>query len=356
MDRRLLSDLLDGLSLHEFCPRDLAVYGLSRDSRTVRNGDCYLAVQGHRAHGLEFLPQAIERGASAVLWETSPQLSIHDCDCPPSLVTIGVDELNSNLGLIASRFYAAPSQSMRVAAVTGTDGKTSVTHFIAQMAAARWANSGLIGTLGYGPLGQLRTGVNTTPDALSVHRVLSDLYRCGIRHAAIEASSHGLRQGRLNGVHIDVAVLTNLGHDHSDYHGSQAAYADAKMKLFDAGPRAAALNKDDVFSQRIAERLADRKCELVFYSLNDSGADVYASSIRCSDKGSELSLRLFGQMFTIQSKVLGRFNVANLLAAAAALHAWGLPAGGNCRIAKARATGAGTHEPAQRARHAASDY
>ena len=326
MAERLLSNLLDGLSLHGACPQHFTVHGISHDSRTVSDGDFYMALPGQRVHGLDFLPQALARGATAVAWDASPHTSIAAPSCPPSVPMIGVEQLKKNLGLIAERFYAAPALAMHVAAVTGTDGKTSVAHFIAQLAAAQWGDCGLIGTLGYGHYDQLRATINTTPDALCIHRTLAELYRAGVRHAAIEASSHGLHQERLSKVHLEVAVLTNLGRDHLDYHGSMNAYADAKMKLFMARPRAAVLNRDDPFSQRVVQQSADRIGQIVFYSLQDPAADIYAESIQCSDRGSAFTVHLFGQAFKVHTKVLGRFNVANMLAAAAVLYLWGVPA------------------------------
>lgn len=324
MAEHLLSSLLDGLSTHGPCPPHFFVHGLSQDSRTVCDGDLYLATRGARAHGLDFLPQALERGARAVAWETPAQESDRRPDRQFPIPNVGVDELKKNLGLIAERFYAMPSAAMRLAAVTGTNGKTSVSHFIAQLAAAKWGDSGLIGTMGHGRFGQLQASVNTTPDALTIHRVLADLYRAGVRHAALEASSHGLVQNRLAGVRVDAAVLTNLGHDHLDYHGSAHAYADAKMKLFTAEPRMAVLNMDDDFSQRIAQRLPTDK--IIYYSAEGQrAAAVRAQSIQSSSDYSSFTVQAFGRTFKTQIKAPGRFNVANALAALAVLYLWDLP-------------------------------
>jgi UDP-N-acetylmuramoyl-L-alanyl-D-glutamate--2,6-diaminopimelate ligase len=225
------------------------VIGLATDSRRVRPGDVFFALRGGNRHGLEFLEAVQAAGAIAVVWEPP-----YTGDLPPAgsgAPLLVLPDLRRNLGLIASRFYDQPSCRMAVVGITGTDGKTSCAHFIAQaLSDAETGPCGLLGTLGLGVYGAAEPTLHTTPEVLTVQRWLAKLAAGGRRYAVMEASSHALDQGRVEGVEFMVAVLTHLSRDHLDYHGTLEAYAAAKRRLFlNHRPRWAVLNLDDAFGQ-----------------------------------------------------------------------------------------------------------
>lgn len=317
----LLAGLVDGVV------PELRVKGLVTDSRAVAAGDLFLAVAGARRHGLEFVGQALERGAAAVIWEPRD-------GCAPGALPVpqlAVKGLGQRLGLIAGRFYAHPSRALHCIGVTGTDGKTSVTHFIAQAMQAAGRPCGLLGTLGYGVYGALEKPTHTTPDALRLQAELAALRDKGVAAAAMEASSHALHQGRCNGVAFDTAVLTNLSRDHLDYHGTVLAYADAKRRLFEMpGLSNWVINADDEFGRELLGR-APAGVRLIAYSTAaDAGRPagggewLHARSVQAHPRG--LHIELAGSMGTavMETHLLGGFNAANLLAALGALLAAGV--------------------------------
>ena len=173
-------------------------------------------MQGLRQHGLEHSSQAIANEAAALVWESSSEIDVESL--PKEVPCLEVKDLQAKLGQICQRFYSNPSAHMNVIAVTGTDGKTSVTQFIAQALHQLNSVCGVMGTLGYGVYPNFEAASHTTPDAVRVHGLLHDLYLDEVKNVVLEASSHGLSQGRLSGVEVDTAVFTNLGRDHMDYH------------------------------------------------------------------------------------------------------------------------------------------
>lgn len=296
--------------------QDVAVGGLALDSRRVEAGDVFCAVQGMHTHGLEHVGEALARGAVAVLSDRSFEV-------PSDVPLIVLPGLAAELGPIAARFHGDPSRRMTVIGVTGTDGKTSVSHFIAQALDQDSANAGLVGTLGYGLVGRLKRHGNTTPDALSLQAALAELAQDGARWVVMEASSHGLEQGRLNGVAFDQAVLTQLARDHLDYHGTLEAYAAAKRRLFTwPGLDYAILNLDDDFGRALAGDL-DPAPYLLGYTLQDRsapGVEVVAGrDVRLKPQGFSMRVVTPWGESHVESALYGRFNAANLLAALASL-------------------------------------
>ena len=236
----------------------LEVAGLATDSRALQPGDLFLAAQGLQAHGLRHVEQALARGAAAVVWEPVEDAELQRLAASLAVPAVAVPGLGHKLGIIADRFYAHPTVGMRIIGVTGTDGKTSVTHFIAQALSAAGRACGLLGTLGYGVYGALRTPTHTTPDALRLQAEFAALRDQGVRQAAMEVSSHALHQHRTAGVAFHTAVLTHLSRDHLDYHGSVEAYAEAKRRLFTTpGLACAVLNVADAFGRQLAQQLRD---------------------------------------------------------------------------------------------------
>lgn len=320
-----LRSLLEGLAP---VPGRLAcdVTGLANDSRRVRPGDLFLATRGLHHHGLEFLPAVRAAGAAAVAWEPPYEGPVSGGG-DRGLPLIAVQGLGRKLGLIAERFYGEPCKSLEIVGITGTDGKTSCAHFIAQSLDA----CGLLGTLGYGVHGQLRQASHTTPDAVTLWCWLAQLRDRGMRRVAMEISSHALDQGRVAGLRCTVAVLTHLTRDHLDYHGSLAAYAAAKSRLFlEQPPGCAVLNMDDALGRQLALQLMGSPTKIIGYGLRQrspQGLDafVWGQGLDLSATGLEMQVLSSWGSGRLSTQLLGRFNASNLLAALAALRALAVP-------------------------------
>jgi UDP-N-acetylmuramoyl-L-alanyl-D-glutamate--2,6-diaminopimelate ligase len=231
--------------------------------------------------------------------------------------------LREHVGEIAARFFDRPSAAMHVIGVTGTNGKTSIVQLLAAALQDLGARAATIGTLGAGLVGQIAAGERTTPDAISVHGLLADFRDRGASHVAMEVSSHALDQGRVNAVDFDVAVFTNLTRDHLDYHGTMANYGAAKAKLFAwPGLRTAVINVDDAFGRELAASLP-QAVRVLRYGIDAADADVHARAVQTHGDGLAFELVTPWGKAAIASGLLGRFNVANLLAVAACLGALG---------------------------------
>lgn len=300
--------LLDDLKARGVTPARLTL-----DSRRVQPGDVFLALPGAHADGRQFIADALARGAAAVLAEAGTKVSPGG-----TAPLLEVDHLATLAGEIAHLVYGRPSEQMWLCGVTGTNGKTSVSQWIAQAMNALGCQCGVIGTLGNGFPPDLEVSPNTTPDAVTLHATLARFVRDGAVACAMEVSSIGLDQGRANGAHFDVAVYTNLTRDHLEYHGTMAAYGAAKAKLFDwPGLNHAVLNLDDPFGRELAARLAGR-VHTFGYTLGDArGTDVVLRATNLSETGAGLSFTLNGVSFA--APVVGRFNASNLLAVIGAL-------------------------------------
>ncbi len=299
--------------------------GVSHDSRAVRPGDLFLAYPGARSDGRRYIADALAKGAVAVLWEKSGFIWDHTLHCPHHFP---VEQLAALAGHIAHAVYGRPSEQLWLAGVTGTNGKTSVTQWLAYALARLGHPCAVIGTLGNGLPGHLAASANTTPDAVSLHQLLSGFQRQELNHVAMEVSSIGLHQGRTNGALISAAAFTNLSRDHLDYHGSLDAYAATKSLLFDhPGLKHAVLNLDDAFGQDLAHKLAGSRVRRIGYSLEgQSGADevIRAVDIRATSTGQAFKLTWAGHSYPLEVPLLGRFNIANLLCVAGLLHAAGI--------------------------------
>ena len=297
---------------------DTHVSGLSIDSRLVKKGDLFLALSGSHSNAADHIKEAISRGANAVVAEGN--LNKGKVFEDGLAVELFVDSLKEKVGLIADRFYRSPSLDMSVIGVTGTNGKTSVTHYLAQYFADDQHLSGVIGTLGYGVIGKTFSGLKetgfTTPNAVAVHRCLAELRDAGVSNVFMEVSSHGLSQGRVDSVRFEGAVFTNLTREHLDYHGSMDAYAESKCKLFRSPDlKFAVVNDDDNFSGQVLESIS-------------SGVNVFTYGIKSAADISVLNYQLdidsvstiradittpAGE-FNIHSSLIGLFNLSNLLA------------------------------------------
>ncbi len=297
---------------------------LTLDSRTAASGDVFVALKGANVDGLDWAAKAIAQGASAVLYE--PREAAVDLPVPSAAVA----DLRRGLGVIASDFYGRPSEKMAGVGVTGTNGKTSVSHWTSALLTRLGVPCAAIGTIGTFFEGkQFPAPALTTPDAASTQTLFRDLQRAGAAGFAIEASSIGLDQGRLLGTAFRTAVFTNLTRDHLDYHGTFEAYEAAKAILFDwPGLQCAVINGDDACGRRFIERTVKRGVRTIAYTIEGrafEGAEVLsAASIHPAAAGTGFTACWQGRAHDVSVKALGRFNVSNLLATAGAALSLGL--------------------------------
>jgi UDP-N-acetylmuramoyl-L-alanyl-D-glutamate--2,6-diaminopimelate ligase len=309
-------------------PHDLEISGLVQDSRMVARGDAFVAIgpvanSAPAAHGLNFVAQAAAAGAVVVLFEPPvPAGFVLPADL--RLPIIAVPGLRARLGAMADRFHAEVTRAMTMVGVTGTNGKTSTVQLLAQAWTLRGRRAGTVGTLGVGLYGQAVPTGFTTPLVLQLHRALAQLHEQGADAIAMEVSSHALDQGRVDGVHFDVAVFTNLTRDHLDYHGTMEAYGEAKAKLFAwPGLRAAVINLDDAFGADLDARLPADVRAVGVSSRDAAGAIVRADEVALDLNGIGFVLCIGEERHAVRSPLLGRFYVDNLLAVAGALYALG---------------------------------
>jgi len=303
---------------------DFDVTGVEIDSRRVSPGDLFLACKGSgAAHGLSFIEQALQRGAAAVAWEPAPGVSEPDIGVPQ----VPVPQLSQRAGEIAARFHGEPSQHLYCVGVTGTDGKTSTAYLIAQAFDALQQPCGYLGTIGMGRVGKLDVNTHTTPDPVRLQQWLAQMRSAGVRAIAMEVSSHALDQARVAGTLFRTAVLTNVTRDHLDYHGTVEAYAAAKHRLFARdGLVTAVLNRDDARGREWIAEQRDR-IEVIAYGIGGDAPAIphlIARDVALDANGLRFTVDSHLGRVQIRSRLLGRFNVYNLLAALGALLGHGI--------------------------------
>jgi UDP-N-acetylmuramoyl-L-alanyl-D-glutamate--2,6-diaminopimelate ligase len=300
------------------CPNP-EVTGVAHDSRAVEPGDLYVAVVGQRFDGRDFARDAVARGAVAV---AGPLPAAG----PPSGIGVSwviADEPRALLGPFAALVYGHPDRELVLAGVTGTNGKSTVATLIAAILDAAGLPAGFVGTLGYRFGAQSFPGGHTTPEASDLFRTLRRMRDAGAQAVAMEVSSHALDMGRVAGAQFDVGVFTNLTRDHLDYHPTMESYFAAKRRLFDQlkpGARAV-VNLDDPWGRRLAAELPNA----LTFGAGGTGADVEALESKLDAAGTHAVLRTPRGTLRFSSPLLGLYNLANLLAAAAAAEALDLP-------------------------------
>ncbi len=307
-----LSDLLAG-DIAVPSQYDPVITGITLDSRKVQPGDLFLALRGSRVDGCEFINAAMEKGAAAVLRE-SPADAGFEIRCQIPLIP--VPDLGQRAGAVAARFYGTPSAAMQVVGITGTNGKTSCSHFLAQ-ALGGTSPVGVVGTLGSGLFGKLRESGNTTPDPVTLQAQLAQFRDNGARYTVMEVSSHALEQGRVWGVCFDTAVFTNLSRDHLDYHGSMTNYGAAKRKLFTMpGLCRAVINVDDEFGRELLNSLPAgiSRCGYTLEGRSGAAVTVAGTELNLSPHGLRMKVQTPWGSCELNSPLLGRFNASNLLA------------------------------------------
>jgi UDP-N-acetylmuramoyl-L-alanyl-D-glutamate--2,6-diaminopimelate ligase len=287
----------------------------------------FFAWPGERADGRGHIAEAVGRGVAAVVWEAEGFAWRPEWRVPNAAVS----GLRQQAGALAHAFYGRPSATLWTCGVTGTNGKTTCSQWIAAALGGAGRKCGVIGTLGAGFPGALEDAGHTTPDVLELHRLLADLRGAGAGAVAMEVSSHALVQGRVDGVAFDCALFTNLTHDHLDYHGTMHAYGEAKARLFDgAGLECAVLNLEDAFGAQLAARLAARGVRTIGYRLTPGGAPgEFLAAARVA--GRRVTIASSWGEATVALPVLGAYNVANALGVAGALVASGMAFGDAAR-------------------------
>ena len=297
------------------CPRRITA-----DSRRVEPGVAFAAYPGLHFDGRAYIPDTLAQGASAVLWDPNNFRWHPEWQVP----NVSVDRLQQRLGAIAEFIYGSPSRALWMTAVTGTNGKTSCAQWIAHAQEACGRRSAVLGTLGNGLVGALAPSTHTTPDITVLHEMLAQFHAAGAASVVMEVSSHGLDQGRVNGVKFDIALFTNLSRDHLDYHGTMAAYGAAKARLFSwPGLKTVVVNADDAFGQRLIETARSRGQRLLTYGA--SSADVVATGISMNAAGMVLDVGTPWGRTTLTAPVVGAFNAQNLLGVLAVLLASDIP-------------------------------
>jgi UDP-N-acetylmuramoyl-L-alanyl-D-glutamate--2,6-diaminopimelate ligase len=299
---------------------DRPISGLVIDSRRVVPGMLFFALPGQRADGASFIDEAVSRGAVAIVTQKMPAF-------PPAKVTfIQVADARATLASVAQRYYKFPDREMAVVGVTGTNGKTTVTHLLKHLLNGD-QKVGLLGTISYDLGARTVPSFRTTPEALDIYGLMAQMRDAGCRQAVMEVSSHGIDQQRVRGLQFSAAVFTNLTRDHLDYHKTIESYFEVKMRLFTGGagpaPKVSVVNLDDEFGTRLAAKLTAEVPDTRVITYGESpAAQVRAENVTLGFKHTTLRLVWPGGAMDLDSPLIGRYNVSNLLAAVAT--AWGL--------------------------------
>ena len=301
-----ISDLFDFDS-------NLNVSGLALNSGECGEGYLFIALKGANHHGLNYAKSAIENGAIAVLFDNEDVTLADEMLADLNVLKIPVADLSEKLGELAARFYDEPSQFLNIIGITGTNGKTSCSQFLAQTL----ESCGVIGTIGWGKIGELTQTLNTTPDALAVQKMLAALKNEGCENIAMEVSSHGLAQGRVNGVQFKGAIFTNFSRDHLDYHGTMAAYLETKLKLFDAPLlEFAVINLDDEVREQIIAAIPEN-VEIIGVTTTGKQSPrdqtLSAENIELNLSGIQCDVFWQNQKCVLHVPLIGLFNLENVL-------------------------------------------
>lgn len=297
------------------------VSGVSVDSRSIVVGDLFVARDGVSHKGIDFIEKAAKQGAVAAIVDYA-SVSTVDLDSF-SIPVFAIDNLSVRAGEIVSNFYGHPSKKLTVIGITGTNGKTSCAHYLAQALSELGQKTAVIGTVGNGFVGQLSVATHTTPDVVSVHQLLADFVAQGADAVVMEVSSHALDQGRVSGVEFAVAAFTNLSRDHLDYHGTMASYGEAKARLFtEYSVQQRVINLDDAYGAELFHRLVGQGVACCGFSATvNSDADIFPLSSELSTRGIHLSIEISSASSRIEfsAPVVGSFNLSNLLLTVAVL-------------------------------------
>ena len=302
---------------------DIQITGLALDSRKLIGGELFLAVPGFSSDGRNYIKSALDAGAAAVLVESEG----FAVELPGHLVekVVLVEGLKDKVAFVADRVFRQPARELDLIGVTGTNGKTSCCWFISQLLSKLDKPCAVMGTIGKGIPPKLEPCLNTTSDAVATYQFMSELVANHIPAMAMEVSSHGLDQGRVEGIEFEVGVYTNLSRDHLDYHQTMEAYAEAKSKLFAGGRvRKAVINLDDDYSRVMLSACTEQTKVYTFSSTRDD-ADIVAARIELNQSGLSADLKTPWGSGELHLNQMGRFSLDNMLAVIGAVCAMGFP-------------------------------
>jgi len=313
-----LHELLKGLvEIPNSGCMDVGITGIQLDSRLVNTGDLFIACSGLKYDARNFIDEAISKGCSGVLAEYST--GMNKLEVRKNIPILGVENLPKKVSGIANRFYRYPSSKLKVIGITGTNGKTSCSKFIAAALLKLGYRCGMMGTLGCGLPDVLEKTFLTTPDAVFCQRQLAKMVNKNCGYVAMEVSSVGIDQKRVEAIRFDTAVFTNLTRDHLDYHKTMSEYAESKRKLFQwPGLKSAVLNLDDEFSSSLINSIR-KEVEIFTYSVSNRRASVFSEGLAFSNTGYSALINTPFGCKELSGKLLGRFNLSNVLAVIATL-------------------------------------
>jgi UDP-N-acetylmuramoyl-L-alanyl-D-glutamate--2,6-diaminopimelate ligase len=301
---------------HVFGTLDRPVESIAYDSRRMQRNGMFVALRGEKTDGHEFIGQAIEKGASVIVTEREEKT--------PRVTCLVVENTRAALADLSATFYGHPARRLKLAAVTGTNGKTTTTFLIKHICEKAGLRCGLIGTVRYEIGERVLPAIRTTPESLDLQELLAQIASAGCRAAAMEVSSHALSQDRTRGLEWDVAAFTNLTQDHLDFHGTMENYFDSKAKLFaqlgsqEKKPKPVAIvNIDDRYGEQLLNRI-DKRVAVITFGMN-ARADFRASNYRVEFSGTSYQLDARGKSYLVRVPLIGRFNVANSVAALAGI-------------------------------------
>src|SRR5881227_3493680 len=302
-------------------PLDRVVESIAYDSRRVQRNGLFVALRGEKTDGHQFIDQAIEKGATVIVTEREVQ--------SPRATCLVVENTRVALAHLAGTFYQHPDRRLKLAAVTGTNGKTTTTFLIKHLCEKAGLRCGLLGTVRYEIADRVLPAIRTTPESLDLQELLAQIAGAGCKAAAMEVSSHALAQDRIRGLEWDVAVFTNLTQDHLDFHGTMDNYFEAKAKLFTALATQkrkrepfAIVNIDDRYGRQLLDKI-DKRVAVVTYGMG-TRADFRASNYRAEFSGTSYQLDAHGKSYLVRLPLIGRFNVGNSVAALGAANALGI--------------------------------
>jgi UDP-N-acetylmuramoyl-L-alanyl-D-glutamate--2,6-diaminopimelate ligase len=317
-----LKSFLDATPVRQVIgPLDRQVENIAYDSRRVQRHTMFVALRGEKTDGHQFIGQAIDKGASVIIAEREQK--------DPRVTCLVVENTRTALADFSATFYGHPARKLKLAAVTGTNGKTTTTFLIKHICENAGLRCGIVGTVRYEIGERVLPAIRTTPESLDLQELLAQIASAGCKAAAMEVSSHALAQDRTRGLEWDVAVFTNLTQDHLDFHGTMDNYFEAKAKLFAALATQkrkhkpfAIVNIDDRYGRQLLDKI-DKRVAVVTYGMG-TGADFRASNYRGEFSGTCYQLDAHGKSYLVRLPLIGRFNVGNSVAALAAANALGI--------------------------------
>jgi len=316
--QKFLSEIIPNIDPQQNCQ----ITGLSLDTRTLQPGNVFFAYPGTHSDGRDHINTAIEKKASAIIIEPDSQ---NEQSTIPTIPTIPIKNLRSQISSIASNYYNTPSRKLNITAITGTNGKSTIAYALQQCLSQNNISTAMVGTLGYGTTTNLKTSTLTTPDAIQTQALLAEFLDQNITHVIMEASSHALDQHRLSAIDINHAIFTNLSHEHLDYHGNLQHYGEAKEKLFSQYTLSTAtINQDDEFGQHLTTQY-NSHYPIYTYSTHSNNAKISAHNIQLTANGISAEINTPWGEATLQSPLLGLFNLSNLLATLSQLNLLKIP-------------------------------